>query len=100
MYATRSAPQPRKSTEPARQAVLPGLRSTIETAAPLWMVPPAPEGPGMVPSTPTTIVPPWLVEVIDDTRKKFSVLPGCERLANIWLSVLQGSVLSASIVFA
>ena len=55
MKATSSAPQV-SGSNPEPQNAACASRSDPFTAAPLLMVPPTVEGPGMVPSTPTTLI--------------------------------------------
>ena len=75
---------------------LPAKRSTAETTAPLLTVPFMDEGPGIVPSIPTTVLPPELAERRLCTRKRFMVFPGFDdERVNIWLSSEQGPVTSA-----
>src|SRR5438128_12125788 len=96
MYATTSAPQLTRSMPELLQ--LPNLRSASDTAAPLCTVPPTVEGPGMVPSRPTTWPVPLGVLVVRlCTRKKSSAYPGWESV-NIWSRSSHEAVLSASMV--
>src|SRR5205823_14460784 len=92
--ATRSGPQLPTSYAPVGQLVN-VKRSAIETAAPLWTVPLNEDGPGMVPSTPTTISPDpdGFVARRPFTRKRFMRLPGfADDSVNIWFISSQGPV--------
>src|ERR1700682_189422 len=80
-------------------ARLPAYRSAAETTAPLNTVPFMEDGPGIVPSIPTTVLPPVLEERRLCTRKRFMVFPGCvDESVNIWLSSEQGPVTSAEML--
>src|ERR1700731_2216960 len=60
MYATRSGPQPAMFGLAPQLDRLPAKRSAPETTAPLLTVPFMDEGPGIVPSIPTMVLPPEL----------------------------------------
>src|SRR3954463_1170758 len=85
MYATSSAPhwltfmvEPQPVSD----------RSADDTAAPLMIVPPMVEGPGIDPSTPTTTALFMVAATRSSTRKKVSWFTGDDSV-NIWLRSLQ-----------
>src|SRR5438128_4970957 len=94
MKATSSGPQAPTSYPLVGQLVRPEKRSAIETTAPLWTVPLNEDGPGMVPSTPTTVpVPDEFVARRPCTRNRFIQLPGfADESVNIWFISSQGPV--------
>src|SRR5262245_56198193 len=82
MYATSSAPQLMMSMLALQPS--PRTRSEPFTDAPLLTLPPKPEGPGMVPSTPTTVRPAPVLALKPLTKKKLIWFPGAESV-KIWL---------------
>src|SRR4051812_49315327 len=68
-------------------------KSAADTTAPLFTVPFIEDGPGIVPSMPTTMPPLVLADRRPCTRNRFMVFPGCcPEMVNIWLSSSQGPV--------
>ncbi len=95
MYATVSAPQLARLTEGPH---IPEKRFASETAAPLCTVPLRVAGPGIDPSTPTTVPPLPLLEPCRMlcTRKRLMVLAVLSlESVSIWSSASQGPVASA-----
>src|ERR671924_1305694 len=77
MKATSSAPQLNGSNpEPQNDAC--ASRSEPFTAAPLLIVPPTVEGPGMVPSTPTTLIDAPAAFLNPFTRNRLIWFPGAD----------------------